>query len=644
MTNPTSNPLLTKRRIAGAVLSLFVCLPLNFALADPGPNQLTMPEELSGWELLFDGESTDKWRNYKKDEVSEGWKVDDGELVRADKNAGNIITKEKYKWFELSLEYKISKGGNSGLMFHVNEDNPQPYMSGPEIQIQDNQDGHDPQLAGWLYQLYKPEAPSWTRRFEGAEPLDATRPVGEWNQIYLRIHPLTCEVSVNGNLYYRFKLGNKDWNNKVAASKFANWKGFGDAGEGYICLQDHGDLVSFRNIKVRRLDDQGNAPQPITGKLDVKSELAFPNLKWQDWSPLDEDGKIRPLRIMEVTYAEGDGNRLFAAAQNGAVFAFENDPEVEQADLVLDLRDRVAQWNGPGANEEGLLGLAFHPKFTTNGELFVYYTHKDDHRTVVSRFKMKDGAVDAGAEEVILEVPQPFQNHNGGSIEFGPDGYLYIGLGDGGLRNDPKITGQDVSSLLGKILRIDVDGKSEGGKYGIPEDNPFVSVSGARPEIFAYGFRNPWRIAFDTKSGRLWMGDVGQELWEEVNVVEKGGNYGWSRQEGSHPFGNKPQPEVEQETIGPVWEYDHMIGKSITGGRVYNSEKVPALTGKYLYADYVTGAVWALTYNDATGKVTSNEQLIEGGVPVLAFGENQDGEVFYTKASARDQIYRFVKE
>lgn len=628
-------------KIASLLGVMCIGLPAN---AESKPNQLTMPEELSGWELLFDGQSTDKWRNYKQDAVSDGWKVENDELVRFGKKAGDIITKEKYKWFELSLEYKISEGGNSGLMFHVNEDNPKPYQSGPEIQIQDNVKGHDKQLAGWLYQLYKPKAPTWTQQYEGSAELDATRPAGEWNQIFLRIHPKQCEVSMNGNLYYRFKLGNDDWKKRVAASKFAKWEGFGTAGEGFICLQDHGNLVSFRNIKVRRLSDDGSTPQPITGKQKMKGELAFPKLKWQGWSALDENEKIRPLRIMEITYAAGDGNRLFAAAQNGAIFAFENDPGVEKAEMILDLRERVTQWNSRGANEEGLLGLAFHPKFKDNQEFFVYYTHKDDHRSVISKFKLKDGKADASAEEVLLEIPQPFQNHNGGSIEFGPDGYLYIGTGDGGLRNDPKVSGQNVTSLLGKILRIDVDGKSEGGKYGIPDDNPFVSVSGARPEIYAFGFRNPWRIAFDKKTGRLWCGDVGQELWEEVNVVEKGGNYGWSRREGSHAFGNKKQPEVDGETIAPVWEYDHLVGKSITGGRVYNSDRIPNLTGKYIYADYVTGAVWALTYNEVTGKASSNEQLIEGGVPVLAFGEDQSGEIFYTKASARDQIFRFTPE
>lgn len=616
----------------------------GFSFAEEQPNHLTKSEQLSGWKLLFDGQSANHWRNYQKDTLSNGWKIEDGALVRADQGAGDIITKDKYKFFELSVEYKISEGGNSGIMFHVTEDNPRAWNSGPEIQVQDNVKGHDKQLAGWLYQLYQPTAPSWVG---DSQVLDATRPVGEWNQIFLRIAPNQCEVSMNGNLYYRFKMGDKDWKEKVAASKFAKFEGFGAAGEGHVCLQDHGNWVAFRNIKIRELAEDGSAPQPITGKLGLASELAFPNIQWEGWSALDENDNIRKMRLMELTYAKGDGNRLFAVTQDGAIYTFENKPDVTDSHLFLDVRDKVAQWYGRGANEEGLLGLALHPKFVENGQFFVYYNHKDDHRSVISRFhvsKNDPNTADPGSEEVLLEIKQPYQNHNGGSIEFGSDGYLYIGLGDGGLRNDPEITGQDVSRLLGKILRIDVDKKSPGKPYGIPSDNPFVNVSGARPEIFALGVRNPWRISVDSATGRVWCGDVGQELWEEVNVIEKGGNYGWSRREGSHAFGNKPQPELVAEPREPVWEYDHTIGKSITGGRVYNSSRLPELKGKYVYADYVSGAIWALTYDASSGKATANEQVIAGGIPVLAFGEDQNGEVYYMIDSAKGEcIYKFVE-
>jgi len=632
------------------LLGLFAALG-SFAFVQPTSsaettsNSLTRPETLSGWQLLFDGKSTEGWRNYKKETVSDGWKVSDGVLTRDGKSAGDIITKNKFKYFELMLDYKISEGGNSGLMFHVTEANPNPWQSGPEIQIQDNVAGHDPQKSGWLYQMVKPEAPSWVKE---TGTLDATRPAGEWNQLFLRIAPNQCEVSMNGALYYRFKLGDKQWKDLVAKSKFAAFPGFGAAGEGHICLQDHGNMVSFRNIKIRELPTDRPVAQPIDGVLGIKSTPAFPKLKWAGWEPVDEDGNAnKPLRILELTYAKGDAKRLFAIDQRGWIFSFENSPSVEQSNLVLDIQSKVNRWYDAGANEQGLLGLALHPKFMENGELYVYYTKRENNHSIISRFRMMKGdanKADPSSEEILLDVDQPFQNHNGGSIEFGPDGFLYVGFGDGGSRNDPNATGQNRSQLLGSIIRIDVDSKSDGLKYGIPADNPFVKVKNARPEIFAHGLRNPWRIAFDKKTGRLWCGDVGQELFEEVNVIAKGGNYGWSSREGTHSFGNRPNVEGVSAVIDPVWEYDHTAGKSITGGRVYNSQRMPQLNGKYIYADYVSGSIWALTYDSATGKAVRNEQVIEKGIPVLAFGEDQSGEIYFMKDTPRaDCIQRFEK-
>ncbi len=633
-----------RRILAAACLSLPLHLP-TVSWADALVNQLSRSEQLSGWKLLFDGRSADQWRNYKKDSISSGWKISDGVLSREDKSAGDIITRNKYRYFELILEYKISEGGNSGLMFHVTENNSSPWQSGPEVQIQDNVAGHDPQKSGWLYQLYQPSAPKWTKE-QGV--LDATRPAGEWNQLYLRIAPNQCEVSMNGAVYYQFKMGTKDWDERVTKSKFAKFAEFGKAGEGHICLQDHGNLISFRNIKIRELPAEGAPPQPIDGKLAIKSVPAFPNLKWEGWQPVEEDGTVnKPLRALELTYAKGVNDRLFAIDQRGWVYTFENKPEVELATRFLDIESKVNVWFGPGANEQGLLGLAFHPKFKENGQFFVSYTKRENNHSIVSRFKVsKENPLkaDPASEEVLLDVEQPFQNHNGGSMEFGPDGHLYIAFGDGGLRNDPKATGQDRSQLLGSILRIDVDKKTNGLAYGIPADNPFIGVSGIRPEIFAHGFRNPWRIAFD-KAGHLWAADVGQDLYEEINIVTKGGNYGWSLREGMHPFGNRNPSSGNSNPVDPVWEYDHIIGKSITGGRVYSSDRLPQLKGKYLYADYVTGSIWALTYDSSTGKVTRNEQVIEKGIPVLAFGEDQNGEVYYMRDTNRPEtIFKFVAE
>ncbi len=209
--------------------------------AEPVPNTLSDAEKAEGWKLLFDGKTTASWRNYKKDTIGEGWKVVDGALVRAENGAGDIITKDQYGAFELSLEYNISPGGNSGLMFHVTEEGSAPWHSGPEIQIQDNKDGRDPQKAGWLYQLYSSET-------------DATRPAGQWNQLRIVISPTRCEQFMNGVKYCEYVKGSKDWDERVAKSKFARMPAFGKATRGHICLQDHGNLVSFRNVKIRSLE------------------------------------------------------------------------------------------------------------------------------------------------------------------------------------------------------------------------------------------------------------------------------------------------------------------------------------------------------------------------------------------------------
>ena len=203
-------------------------------------NMLTEEEKDAGWELLFDGKSMDKWRNYRKDEVSDSWKVEDGEIRWTKKRAGDIITKQTYMAFEFKVDYKISKGGNSGLMFHVTEDGGTPWMTGPEIQIQDNKDGHDPQKSGWLYQLYKSDT-------------DATNPAGEWNTLHILITPEKCEQYMNGTKYCEYVKGSDEWNELVSKSKFGKMPLFGKPNNGHICLQDHGNVVAFRNIKVRRV-------------------------------------------------------------------------------------------------------------------------------------------------------------------------------------------------------------------------------------------------------------------------------------------------------------------------------------------------------------------------------------------------------
>lgn len=628
-------------RLHSLICTLLIYFLPHCLFAQGEVNQLTRAEQVSGWELLFDGKTAEHFRNYKKDSINEKWTVEAGALTRSENGAGDIITKEKYKSFELSIEYNIERGGNSGIMFHVDESSLTPWMTGPEIQVLCNETGKDPQRAGWLYQLYTP-------RRDGGEILDATRPAGQWNQVYLRISPTGCEVCLNGQKYYNFTIGDANWNDRVAKSKFAKMPKFGKTGEGHICLQDHGDRVAYRNIKVRRLKDDGSlAKSPADGKLNVRGELAFPNLNWPDYEAVDENGKVnKQLRIVEITHAKSLPHRLFAVSQTGVIYTFENRPDVELAQVVLDLREVVSKWWPNGAfNEQGLLGLAFHPKFSENGQFFVNYTRLADDTSVISRFRMSQGnplVADRDSEEVLLEVAQPFKNHNGGSLEFGPDGFLYIGFGDGGLRDDPHNNGLNLETLLATVLRIDVDRVDEGRKYGIPADNPFVNTPNARPEIYAFGLRNPWKIAFDSQTGRLWLGDVGQELWEEIDIIEKGGNYGWSHREGSKPFSNRP-PHPSIPEIDPVWEYDHQVGKSITGGRVYRSKRLPQLEGKYVFADYVSGRIWGLSIDEATGKATRCEEIADGGNPVLVFGEDESGEVYYAVDNGHAKcIYKFV--
>ncbi len=383
--------------------------------------------------------------------------------------------------------------------------------------------------------------------------------------------------------------------------------------------------------------------------LALRVELAFPQLQLTGWSPETAEGKPNPLRPIALTHAGDGSNRLYLATQHGVIHAFPNDPKASKTEIVLDIQDRV-QYDDR-TNEEGLLGLAFHPDFARTGELYVFYTPKrtrpnEEMRNRVVRFRRdaKDPSrFDPNSEELILEYRQrPFWNHDGGTILFGPDGYLYIVHGDGGSANDPFDHGQNLKTLFGKILRIDVNRREQGRPYAIPPDNPFVGRTDARPEIYAYGLRNPWRIAFDKQTGQLWCGDVGQNLYEEINLIVKGGNYGWNRREGLHPFGPKgsgPKPEY----IDPIWEYHHDLGKSITGGAVYRGSRLPELQGYYLYADYVTSRVWALKYDDKLGRVVANRPLPDPKKPVLSFGEDATGELYMLVLAPDGRgIYRFA--
>jgi glucose/arabinose dehydrogenase len=617
------------------------CWTILAGTASSAENTLSEAEKRSGWKLLFDGKTKAGWRNYKRDTISEDWKVEEGALSRTGARAGDIVTTDQYDSFELSIEYRISKGGNSGIMFHVTEEADAPWQTGPEIQVQDNVAGHDPQKAGWLYQLYQP-----TPAMLSTEIPDATRPVGEWNHVQIRVTPLICEINMNGIRYALFQKGSADWNARVAKSKFAKYPKFGKPTKGFICLQDHGNPVAYRNIKLRPLGPNGEAPEPIDGTLPLSVEPAFANVRWTGWSPEDDQGRHQEFRPIVVTHAGDGSGRLFVATQQGVIHVIKGDGTSTESKVFLDLRDRVTYKDRE--NDEGFLGLAFHPKYKQNGQFIVYYDSRktDPHTSIVSRFKVSPNDPDKAepaSEEVILAIPAPYWNHNGGTTIFGPDGYLYIGLGDGGSANDPHKNGQNYGAWLGSILRIDVDHKDPGKNYAIPKDNPFVGKAGALPEIYAKGLRNVWRMAFDRATGTLWCADVGQNLWEEINLIVKGGNYGWNLREGAHTFG-RDGSGPRADLIEPIWEYDHQVGASITGGAVYRGKRLPELVGKYLYADYVTGKIWALKYDEAAKKVVSNEAIPSEKLPIITFGEDEQGEMYFTRVTADGKgIYRFVK-
>jgi glucose/arabinose dehydrogenase len=631
--------------------AVMFCGWLGAAAADGLPNALTEPERRGGWRLLFDGRSTAGFRGYRRDDAPPGWAADDGALVRRIDGAGDLLTRETFEHFELLLDYRIAPGGNSGVMFHVTESEPAPWMSGPEVQILDNAAGADRQKAGWLYGLYEPKKPDWLVGVEvkagkpRREWLDATRPAGEWNQLYLRVTPDSGEVCINGVSYLKFRKGDEEWAARVAASKFKAFPAFGKANRGHICLQDHGDDVAFQSIKIRELDVEGRPLGAVTEPtLAVKAEPAFPGIEWEGWSPENDDGTpAEPLRPLTVTHAGDGSGRRFVLDQSGMIHVVPRELSAErpQARLVLDLRTQTAPWRK--ADEEGLLGLAFHPRFRETGEFFICYCLNGEPRMQrISRFRVAAAdpdRADPASEEVLLEFEQPLPNHNGGSIAFGPDGFLYAGIGDGGGRDDPLRTAQRLDTLLGKILRIDVDRRERDRGYAIPVDNPFVGRPDARPEIFAYGFRNPWQIAFDRETGRLWTADVGQDLREEIDVVQSGGNYGWSLREGSSQFG----PDIASTpTIDPMWEYDHRIGKSITGGYVVRGSSLTALEGGYLYGDYVAGRLWLLRPH-ANPRNTVNAIVPWNGLPVFGFGQDEAGDVYVLTSSPTGQgVFRLV--
>ncbi len=324
----------------------------------------------------------------------------------------------------------------------------------------------------------------------------------------------------------------------------------------------------------------------------------------------------QPIALLQQP---GDSSWWYVVEQRGRVLRFSSDGG--EPEVVLDLEERVDD----SGMEMGLLGMAFHPDFATNGQVFLSFTDRVDGqiRSVIARFRSTDGGatIAATSEEFVLGVDQPYANHNGGHIAFGPDGMLYIGFGDGGSGGDPHGHGQNLQSRLGKLLRIDVDG---GSPFAVPADNPYAQ-GGGDPTIWASGLRNPWRFSFDRATSALWLGDVGQNAWEEVDRIERGGNYGWNTREGMHCF--EPARDCETaELIDPVAEYGRDQGQSITGGYVYRGEAIPLLEGVYLYADFVSGRMWGLFADD--DGTFEPRALLDTGLSVSSFAEGNDGELF----------------
>ncbi len=330
----------------------------------------------------------------------------------------------------------------------------------------------------------------------------------------------------------------------------------------------------------------------------------------------------RPIEIgvYPVGPEPGSAPGMFLAEQDGRILVLH--PDADAAAELLDISDQVSR----RGNEEGLLSVALDPRFDESGRLWVYYSASGVPRmSRLARFTVDPAdplRVVPDSELVIIEVEQPYSNHNGGAIRFGPDGMLYLGYGDGGSGGDPRGHGQNLATLLGSVIRIDVRDASRAAPYAVPPDNPFVGVEGARTEIWAYGLRNPWRMAFDPETGALWAGDVGQGEIEEIDRVEAGGNYGWNRLEGTRCF--SPREGCDPEgTVLPVAEYEHNLGCSVTGGVVYRGEAIPALAGHYLFSDFCSGRLWALPLDG--GEVV---EIAVSPRPVSSFGTDADGEVY----------------
>lgn len=324
---------------------------------------------------------------------------------------------------------------------------------------------------------------------------------------------------------------------------------------------------------------------------------------------------------LQLTYDYEGSPFVYVVEKQGLIKRI--DTRDNTSEIFMDLTETV----DASENEMGLLGLAFHPNFPDDPRFFVYYT--EDYFSKLVSYESLDGdngryIADQDSQELLFEFSQPYANHNGGHIAFGPDDYLYIASGDGGSAGDPDNNAQDLTNLLGKILRIDVNVSSENMRYQVPADNPFAGQDNAMGEIYAYGLRNPWKFSFDIHRDIMLAGDVGQNAIEEIDVIENGGNYGWSHYEGSNVY--KDSVPLDGEIISPIYEYGHSLGQSITGGYTYYGESIPSLLGVYVYGDFISGTLWGL-WIDEEGQV-QNEQILSTDLMIPSFGIDAKQELY----------------
>ncbi|MCE3258387.1 MAG: glucose/sorbosone dehydrogenase [Bacteroidetes bacterium] len=362
--------------------------------------------------------------------------------------------------------------------------------------------------------------------------------------------------------------------------------------------------------------------------------LLFPFALWSQKPAIKTKVIAKNLTAPVAMDCPKDGsNRLFICEQRGKIKIIKNGKLLDK--VFLDVSAKLDDI-GKVYSEKGLLGIAFHPKYKTNGRFFIYYSappsSDDNHKSILAEYKVSSDpdVADPASESILLQIAQPEFNHNGGQLAFGPDGFLYVGLGDGGGAGDDhgaRGNGQNLEKLLGKILRLDIDSQSP---FAVPKDNPFTNVKDARSEIWAYGLRNPWRFSFDRKTGRLFCADVGQNKFEEVNIIKKGKNYGWRIMEGNHCFNPKDNCDTKNLEL-PIAEYGRDKGISVTGGFVYRGKNMPAFDGKYIFGDW-KGKMYYL--EESGGKWVMQDMTIEGkknndlDFNINSFGEDENGEIY----------------